>query len=58
MTSKTPLSFTEAAKQGMEHYHFLADLQVQPKWDIPSRIAITLAPIRSSSMESTGILRA
>jgi hypothetical protein len=29
-----------AAKQEMEHYHFLADLNVQPKWDIPSRIAI------------------
>ncbi len=55
MTSKTPLSFTEAAKQEMEHYHFLADLQVQPKWDIPSRIAINVAVSGRASGGASGV---
>jgi len=55
MTIKTPLSFTDAAKQEMEHYHFLADLHVQPKWDIPSRIAINVAVSGRASGGSSGV---
>jgi hypothetical protein len=31
MTITNPMSFTDAARQEMEQYHFLADLRVQPK---------------------------
>jgi 3-keto-5-aminohexanoate cleavage enzyme len=55
MTNKTPLSFTEAAKQEMEHEHFLADLNVQPKWDIPSRIAINVAVSDRTSGGTSGV---
>jgi 3-keto-5-aminohexanoate cleavage enzyme len=55
MTIKTPLSFTNAARQEMEHYHFLADLQVQPKWDIPSRIAINVAVSGRASGGTSGV---
>lgn len=41
--TKTPLPFWEAARREMEQYHFLADLRVQPKWDVPERMAIHVA---------------
>src|SRR5258707_14716194 len=55
MTITTPLPFFEAAKQEMEHYHFLGDLQVQPKWDIPSRIAINVAVSGRASGGASGV---
>lgn len=55
MTIKTPMSFTDAARQEMEQYHFLADLRVQPKWDIPSRIAINVAVSGRASGGSSGV---
>lgn len=39
----TPLPFWEAARREMEQYHFLADLGVQPRWDIPAEMAIHVA---------------
>jgi 3-keto-5-aminohexanoate cleavage enzyme len=55
MTITTPLPFFEAAKQEMEHYHFLGDMQVQPKWDIPSRIAINVAVSGRASGGTAGV---
>ena len=55
MTNTTPLSFVDAAKQEMEQYHFLGDLQVQPKWDIPSRIAINVAVSGRASGGTAGV---
>ncbi|MBK5355800.1 3-keto-5-aminohexanoate cleavage protein [Pseudomonas sp. TH41] len=39
----SPLPLWEAAKREMEEYHFAADASVQPKWDVPSEIAINVA---------------
>jgi len=55
MTITTPLPLFEAAKQEMEHYHFLGDLQMQPKWDIPSRIAINVAVSGRASGGTAGV---
>jgi len=55
MTIKTPMSFTDAAKQEMEQYHFAADLRVQPRWDIPSRIAINVAVSGRASGGTSGV---
>jgi 3-keto-5-aminohexanoate cleavage enzyme len=55
MTIKTPMSFTDAARQEMEQYHFLADLGVQPKWDIPARIAINVAVSGRASGGTSGV---
>lgn len=38
-----PLPLWEAAKREMEQYQFLADLSVQPRWQIPETIAINVA---------------
>jgi 3-keto-5-aminohexanoate cleavage enzyme len=55
MTIKTPPSFADAAKQEMEQYHFLTDLRVQPKWDIPPRIAINVAVSGRASGGTSGV---
>ena len=41
MTEKLPL--WEAAKREMEEYQFLAGPELQPKWDVPQKIAINAA---------------
>ena len=41
MTEKLPL--WEAAKREMEEYQFLAGPELQPKWDVPKKIAINAA---------------
>ena len=38
MIEKLPL--WEAAKREMETYQFIADAELQPKWDVPAKIAI------------------
>lgn len=38
-----PLPLWEAARREMEEYQFLANLDVQPKWDVPPEIAIHVA---------------
>jgi len=41
MSEKLPL--WEAAKREMEEYQFLAEPELQPKWDVPSKVAINVA---------------
>ena len=41
MTEKLPL--WEAAKREMETYQFHAPAEIQPKWDVPKKIAINVA---------------
>lgn len=41
MTEKLPL--WEAAKREMENYQFHAPAEIQPKWDVPKKIAINVA---------------
>jgi uncharacterized protein (DUF849 family) len=41
MPEKLPL--WEAAKREMEQYQFLAEPELQPKWDVPQKIAINVA---------------
>jgi 3-keto-5-aminohexanoate cleavage enzyme len=41
MTEKLPL--WEAAKREMEEYQFLAEPELQPKWDVPAEVAINVA---------------
>jgi 3-keto-5-aminohexanoate cleavage enzyme len=41
MSEKLPL--WEAAKREMENYQFVADAETQPKWEVPSKIAINVA---------------
>lgn len=41
MNERLPL--WEAAKREMENYHFHAPAEVQPKWDVPRKIAINVA---------------
>ena len=55
MTITNPMSFTDAARQEMEQYHFLSDLRMQPKWDIPSRIAINVAVSGRASGGTSGV---
>lgn len=38
-----PLSLFEAAAKEMETYQFIADSSLQPRWDIPEKIAINTA---------------
>ena len=37
------LALWEAAKREMEEYQFAAEAEVQPKWDVPEKIAINAA---------------
>ncbi|WP_009478472.1 3-keto-5-aminohexanoate cleavage protein [Rhodococcus sp. JVH1] len=39
----TPPSLWEAASREMENYAFAADPRLQPKWDVPEKIAINVA---------------
>ncbi|MCM2393726.1 3-keto-5-aminohexanoate cleavage protein [Streptomyces albipurpureus] len=39
----TPPSLWEAARTEMEEYAFVADATLQPRWDIPEKIAINVA---------------
>jgi uncharacterized protein (DUF849 family) len=39
----TPLPLWEAAKREMEEYQFVSSSDVQPKWDVPEKIAINCA---------------
>jgi 3-keto-5-aminohexanoate cleavage enzyme len=41
MAEKLPL--WEAAKREMEDYQFLAEPELQPKWDVPEKVAINVA---------------
>ena len=41
MAEKLPL--WEAAKREMDEYHFLAEPELQPKWDVSEKIAINVA---------------
>jgi 3-keto-5-aminohexanoate cleavage enzyme len=41
MAEKLPL--WEAAKREMEEYQFLAEPELQPKWDVPEKVAINVA---------------
>ncbi|MBB5423134.1 hypothetical protein GCT19_23800 [Paraburkholderia sp. CNPSo 3155] len=45
------LSLWEAAKREMEEYQFIAGAELQPKWDVPEKIAINAAV--SGRFEST-----
>ncbi|CAE6817438.1 hypothetical protein R75465_05673 [Paraburkholderia aspalathi] len=45
------LSLWEAAKREMEEYQFIAGAELQPKWDVPDKIAINAAV--SGRFEST-----
>jgi len=38
-----PVSLWEAAAREMESYAFVADPELQPKWDVPQKIAINVA---------------
>ncbi|MBS1677614.1 MAG: 3-keto-5-aminohexanoate cleavage protein [Actinobacteria bacterium] len=41
--SQEPLSLVEAADRELREYKFAGDLRVQPKWDIPEKVAIQVA---------------
>lgn len=48
-------SFHQAAKKEMDEYHFVTDLRMQPKWDIPKEIVIKVAVSgRAAPTNSTG----
>jgi len=50
-----PLSLWEAVKTEAEDYHFVADAKVQPKWNVPAKIAINVAVSRRFEDEETPI---
>lgn len=53
MTPVTP-SLWEAARQEMEEYAFTADSTLQPRWDIPEKIAINVAVAGRSGFGEVG----
>src|ERR1700746_568721 len=42
-TKNEPLGLWEAAAQELKEYQFAADLRVQPRWEIPKKMALQVA---------------